>query len=63
MDKIPRGGVYKWRQIFLFLNQKKNMNYLQGRVLMQSAFRIFAGYECRGIEKSIGTWGEVGLFD
>ena len=38
MDKIPRGGVYKWRQIFLFLNQKKNMNYLQGRVLMQSAF-------------------------
>ena len=23
MDKIPRGGVYKWRQIFLFLNQKK----------------------------------------
>ena len=38
MDKIPRGGVYKWRQIFLFLNQKKNMNYLQGRALMQSVF-------------------------
>ena len=62
MDKIPRGGVYKWRQIFLFLNQKKNMNYLQGRAL-RVYFRIFAGYECRGIEKSIGTWGEVGLFD
>lgn len=38
MDKIPRGGVYKWRTNFSFLESKKNMNYLQGRVLMQSAF-------------------------
>lgn len=49
---------------FSFLESKKEYELFAGACIdAECILESFAGYECRGIEKSIGTWGEVGLFD